>query len=83
MVKLQLQRLLDERGWNQAEFARRTGIRANTINDLYHGVAERVNFEHLDRMCEVLECPLDELIVRVPGKCVGNEYAKRKRRPHA
>lgn len=52
----------------QADLARATGIRPNTINELYHELADRVNLEHLDLICEALDCELDELIVRVPNK---------------
>ena len=44
------------------------GIRPNTINELYHELAERVNLEHLDLICEALDCELDELIVRIPNR---------------
>lgn len=52
----------------QIELSRKTGIRAATINELYHEFAERVNLEHLDKICEVLNCTLDELIEYVPNK---------------
>ena len=52
----------------QADLARATGIRPNTINELYHELADRVNLEHLDLICEALDCELDELIVRVPNR---------------
>lgn len=68
MIKLRLSVLLGERRMTQAELARMTGIRANTINDLYHELADRVNLEHLDLICEALDCELHELIVRVPNK---------------
>lgn len=66
MIKIRLSTLLGERKWTQADLARRTGIRPNTINELYHEMAERVNLEHLNRICEVLDCDLSELLVYVP-----------------
>lgn len=66
MVKTQLSRLLGERKMKQAELARITGIRPNTINDLYHDVAESVKFDHLDRICDALDCTLEELLIRIP-----------------
>lgn len=41
-----------------------TGIRTSTINELYHEIAERVNLEHLDMICEALGCELSDLLVR-------------------
>ena len=64
MIRIRLSTLLGERRWTQADLSRRTGIRAATINDLYNEFAERVNLEHLDKICEVLGCELGELIQR-------------------
>ena len=66
MIRILLSTKLGERRWTQADLARATGIRPNTINELYHELVDRVNLEHLDLICEALDCPLDELIVRVP-----------------
>ena len=66
MIKILLSKKLGELRLTQADLARATGIRPNTINELYHELAERVNLEHLDLICEALNCELDELIVRIP-----------------
>lgn len=68
MIRILLSTKLGEIRWTQADLARATGIRPNTINELYHELADRVNLEHLDLICEALNCDLDELIVRVPDK---------------
>ena len=64
MIRILLSRKLGEVRWTQADLARATGIRPSTINDLYHELAERVNLEHLNLICEALDCDLSELIVR-------------------
>lgn len=64
MIRILLSTRLGERRWTQADLSRKTGIRAATINDLYHEFAERINLEHLDKICEVLECDLSDLIIR-------------------
>ena len=68
MVRILLSKKLGELRWTQADLARTTGIRANTINEMYHEICERVNLEHLDLICEALNCDLNELIVRVPNQ---------------
>ncbi len=68
MIKILLSTKLGELRWTQADLARATGIRPSTINELYHGIAERVNLEHLDLICEALECDLTDILVRVPGR---------------
>ncbi|MBQ2994191.1 MAG: helix-turn-helix transcriptional regulator [Peptococcaceae bacterium] len=64
MIKINLSRLLGERRMTQSELAQKTGIRAATVNELYHDIAERVSLEHLDKICDVLNCELHELIER-------------------
>ncbi|WP_418488276.1 helix-turn-helix domain-containing protein [Faecousia sp.] len=66
MIRILLSTRLGERRWTQADLARATGIRPSTINDLYHELADRVNLEHLDLICEALGCDLSDLIIRVP-----------------
>ncbi len=65
MIRILLSTRLGERRWTQAKLAKKTGIRPSTINELYHEIAERVSFEHLDLICEALECDLTDIIVRV------------------
>ncbi len=66
MIRILLSTRLGERRMNQAELARKTGIRPNTINEMYHELVDRVSLEQLDLICEALHCELNELIVRVP-----------------
>ena len=63
MIRILLSSRLVQGKWTQADLTRKTGI-----SELYHEMVDRVNLEHLDRICEALECNLDELIVRVPDK---------------
>ena len=64
MIRINLSRLLGERRMTQSELVQKTGIRAATINELYHDIAERVSLEQLDKICEALNCELSELIER-------------------
>ena len=67
MIRILLSRKLGELRWKQADLARATGIRANTINELYHEVTDRVSLEQLDRICDALGCELTDIIVREPN----------------
>ena len=68
MIRIHLSKLLGERRWSQADIARRTGIRATTINEIYHNIIPRVNIEHLDKICEALDCKLSDLMEYVPNE---------------
>lgn len=70
MIRILLSTRLGERRWTQADLARMTNIRPSTINDLYHEIVPRVNLEHLDLICEALDCELSDLIQRIPNKDV-------------
>ena len=80
MMKILLSRKLGELRWTQADLARKTGIRPSTINELYHEIAERVNLEHLDLICDALDCDLDEILIRIPNpeEKVETERVKQK-----
>ena len=67
MIKINLSTLLGKNRESQLELARKTGIRPNTINDLYHELAISVKLEHLDKICEELDCELSELLEYIPN----------------
>ena len=52
----------------QAALSRKTGIRPATICELYNELTSRVNLEHLDKICEVLNCDICDILVREPRK---------------
>ena len=52
---------------SQAELSRQTGIRPSTINDIYNEISERLNVEHLNRICEYLDCNINDLIEYIPN----------------
>ena len=70
MIRIYLSRLLGERRVTQKDLSKKTGIRIATINEYYNELSDRINLEHLDKICEVLGCELGELIQRVPNKKV-------------
>ncbi len=67
MIRILLSKKLGEMRWTQADLARATGIRPSTINEYYHELAERINLEHFDLICEALQCDLGEVLVCVPN----------------
>lgn len=68
VIKNHLSRLLGERRWTQARLARETGIRPSTISAYYNELAERISYEHMDRICEALDCDVSDLLERVPSR---------------
>lgn len=68
MIKIHLSRLLGEKRWTQKDLAEATGIRPSTINEWYHEFVTRINLDHVDKICEVLECDISDLIEYVPNQ---------------
>ena len=68
MIKIHLAKLLGERKWTQKQLADITGIRPNTINQMYHEFIDRINVEHIDKICEAFACEVGDLIEYVPTK---------------
>lgn len=64
MIRILLSIRLGEKRWTQKQLADATGIRANTINELYHEMADKVSLSQLDLICEALDCDISDLIVR-------------------
>ncbi len=62
MIRILLSKKLGEVRWTQADLARKTGIRAATINELYNELTERVNLAHLELICEALDCDIPDLL---------------------
>ena len=52
----------------QKRLSELTGIRRNTINEWYHDFTVSLKVEHIDRVCEVLNCSVEELSEYIPNK---------------
>lgn len=68
MIKIHLSRVLGEKRISRSRLAKATGIRPNTIGDIYSEFVLRLSVDHLDKICEVLNCPISDLLEYVPNK---------------
>ncbi|AGF56912.1 putative transcriptional regulator [Clostridium saccharoperbutylacetonicum] len=68
MIRINLSKVLGEERLTQARLARETEIRPNTISELYHELVDRVNLNHLDKICEVLGCDLSDILEYEPNE---------------
>lgn len=51
----------------QKRLSELTGIRRNAINEWYHEITVNLKVEHIDRICEALNCSVGELIEYIPN----------------
>lgn len=68
MIRIILSRKLGELRITRKKLSEMTGIRENTLGRYYNEFATSINLEHLDLMCEVLHCGLDEILLYKPNK---------------
>ena len=62
MIRIFLSELLLQRNMTQSELAQKTGIRPSTICDIYHNNIDRINLEHLEKICVVLKCEISDFM---------------------
>jgi putative transcriptional regulator len=77
VIKIYLSTILGEYRITQAELARKTKIRPTTICAIYNETIDRINLEHLSKICEALHCEVEDLLQYIPD----DEYYKNKARP--
>lgn len=61
-VKIVLDSILDQRKMSQHEFARLTGIRQPSINEMCRNQTKRMPLDNLAKMCEVLKCDIPDVL---------------------
>lgn len=68
MIKIHISRILGEKKMKQIDLVRLTGIRNDTINAWYHEYVKYIKVEHINKLCEVLNCSVSDLIEYIPDK---------------
>lgn len=62
-MKIILSELLKRKGMTQAELARLTQIRPSTVCNIYNNNSTFIKLEHIMRICKVLDCGIEDLII--------------------
>jgi putative transcriptional regulator len=68
MIKLNLDRVMQERRVSLTELAERIGITLANLSILKTNKARAIRFTTLDALCRALECQPGELLEFVPGE---------------
>ncbi|MCY0966106.1 helix-turn-helix domain-containing protein [Parathalassolituus penaei] len=56
---------MGERKLKIVDVARETGLNRNTVTLLYKETAQRIDLEAIDKLCELFECEVGELLEKV------------------
>uniref|UniRef100_UPI003F53D446 helix-turn-helix domain-containing protein n=2 Tax=Pseudomonadota TaxID=1224 RepID=UPI003F53D446 len=51
-----------------ADVSRETGLSRTTITLLYKETAQKVDLDALDKLCQLFDCQLNDLLERVPNR---------------
>jgi putative transcriptional regulator len=65
MIKCHLARLMGERKMKIMDVARETGLNRNTVTLLYKETAQRIDLEAIDKLCDLFECEVGELLEKL------------------
>ena len=65
MVRCHLARLMGEKKMKIADVARETGLNRNTVTLLYKETAQRIELDAIDKLCELFDCEVADLLERV------------------
>lgn len=72
MIRCHLARMMGEHKRCIADVAREAGLSRATMNLLYKETAQKVDQEALDKLCELFNCGISELLERTTPKT--NKY---------
>lgn len=62
-MKLNIKHLLDEKGINRHQFSQLIQVGYVAACNLYEGKTERIYFDTLERICKVLECTPNDILI--------------------
>ncbi len=66
MIKCNLARMMGERKLKISDVIRETGLSRNTVTLLYKETAQKVDLEAIDKLCELFNCQVGELLEQSP-----------------
>ena len=67
MIRCHLARLMGERKMRISDVMRETGLSRTTVTLLYKETALKVDLEALDKLCDLFNCPLNDILEKVPS----------------
>lgn len=65
MLKCKLSILMGEKRLNIQDVHEQTGLSRNTITNLYHEKATRLDFSTIEKLCDLFDCSVCDLLERI------------------
>ena len=60
--------IMEARNLSQQQVAEATGIEPGVISKLWRGIKHKLEEDHRNKLCRVLDCTLADLLDSVPGE---------------
>lgn len=73
MIKIKLCEIMGREKMTRKKLAELTGVRPNTIGDLYRENVRKIDLQALDKICEVFECDISDILEYVPENKIRKE----------
>ena len=67
VIRCHLARLIDENKLKIADVGRKIGLNRNTVTLLYEETAQRIDLDRVEKLCELFECEVGDLLKKVDG----------------
>lgn len=61
-VRCKLSTLMGEKRYKIQDIYEKTGLSRGTISNLYHDKMQRIDYETLNKLCELFDCSVGDLI---------------------
>ncbi len=68
MVRIKLCELMGKQKMTRKCLSELTGIRPNTIGDLYKEDVKKIDIQVLNQICEVFSCEIGDVLEYIPDK---------------
>lgn len=66
MIRIKIAEMLGKHKMTRKQLSELTGIRAGTVGLMYDETIKRLDVEWLDKLCEVFECEINDIIEYIP-----------------
>ncbi len=73
MIKIKLCEIMGREKMTRKKLAELIGVRPNTIGDLYRENVRKIDLQALDKICEVFECDISDILEYVPENKIREE----------
>jgi len=73
-MKCRLSTMMGKARYSIQDVHVKTGLSRSTVTQLYHDKATRIDFETIEKLCDLFDCDLNDLFCLEGKNTVRNEY---------